>query len=96
MSIYGRNLINGSVEWLGVPRSGCDDGPPWTDNIWCPSPRWGVGGIYETLALESQPGCHYGGVDIPWRGDVPASAAYLPQNPENARATAHRVRDDLL
>ena len=27
-----------------------------------------------------QPGGRYGGVDVPWRGAVPARAEYLPQN----------------
>ena len=80
--MYGRKLVNGSVECLGVPRFLCNDGHPWTDNILVPSPRWGVGGTFETWALESQPGgCYigcYGGVDVPWRGAVPDRATYLP------------------
>ena len=43
MSIYGRISINGSVEWLIVTCFGCDDGPPWTDNIVCPGLCWGDG-----------------------------------------------------
>ena len=41
---YGHKLINGSVKWLGVPSFLRNDGPPWADNVLCPSPRWGVGG----------------------------------------------------
>ena len=87
--MYGHNLINGSFEWLGFPRFGCDDGPPWTDNILVIIPRWGVGGTVEILAGRSQPGGHYGSVDAPWCGAVPARPAYLPWSPENARATAN-------
>ena len=47
-------------------------------------------------SLGSQHGGRYGGVDIPWRGSVPARPDYLPRIPENARATARRVREDLL
>ena len=36
--MYGRKSINGSVDWLGVPTFLRNDGPPWDDNILCPSP----------------------------------------------------------
>ena len=37
------NLINGSVQWLGVPATLRNYIPPWTDNILAPSPAWGTG-----------------------------------------------------
>ena len=80
--MYGRKSINGNVEWLGVTLFLHNDEPPWTDSILVPSPRWGVGGTYEIWALESQPGGRYDGVDVLWRGAVPAREAYLPQSPE--------------
>ena len=46
MPMYGRKLINGSVDWVGVPTFLRNDGPPWDDNIWCPSPRSGLIGTY--------------------------------------------------
>ena len=39
VSIYGRKLINGSVEWLGVPAPSCDTGVTWTENILVPDSR---------------------------------------------------------
>ena len=94
--MYGRKLMNGSVKWLGVPTFFRNNGPPWADNILFPSPCWGVRGTYEILALESQPGGFYGGVYVLWCGAVPARTSYLPQSPENARATARCVCDNLL
>ena len=44
VSMCGRNSIDVSVECLGFPRFGCDDGPLWNDNILVTIPRWGVGG----------------------------------------------------
>ena len=50
VSIYGRNLINGSVEWLGIPAPSCGTGVAWTENILIPNLCWGDGGNYETRA----------------------------------------------
>ena len=88
--MYSRKSMNGSVKWLGVPSFLRNDGPPWADNILCLSLRWGVRGTFEIWYLESKPGGHYGSVDVPWRGAVPARLAYLPWSPENARATTRR------
>ena len=96
VTMYGRKLINRSVEWLSVPTFFRNDVPPWDDNILCPSPCWQVGGTHEILALGGQHGGLYGGVDVPWSEAVPARVAYLPQSPENARATARCVRDNLF
>ena len=82
--MFGRKFINGSFEWIGVPDFLREYGPPWTENILCPSPRWGVGGTVENLAWDSQPVGRYGGLDIPWRGAVPACPAYLPRSLEKA------------
>ena len=93
--MFGRKLINESVEWLGVPSFLHNYGPPWADNILCISLCWGVGGNIENWYLESQPGGRYGGVDVPWRGAVPACLAYLPRSLENARATVRRIRNNI-
>ena len=50
MSIYGRKLINGSVERLGIPAPSCGTGVALTENILVPNLRWGDGGNYETWA----------------------------------------------
>ena len=94
--MYSRKPINGSVEWLGVPSFLRNYGPHWADNILCPSPCWGIRGTYEIWALESQPGGRYSGVDVLWHEAVPARLAYFPRSPENMRATACRVCDNLL
>ena len=86
--MYGRKYINGSVEWLGVLCFGRDDELPWTENILCPNLRWGYGCNVENWAWGSQPGSHYVGVDVLWRGAIFARAAYLDGSPKNARATA--------
>ena len=80
--IYGRKYFNGRVEWIGIPCYFRDDGPPWTDNPLCPSPRWGDGGTVGAWAWGIQPGGCYGGVDVPWHGAVPTLASYLPGIPE--------------
>ena len=81
---------------MGVPEFLRDDGPPWTDNILCPSPCWGVGGTVKILSWGGQPGGYYGGFHVSWRGAVPARLAYLPWSPKNMLATACRICDDLL
>ena len=88
--------INGSFEFWGIADPLRTRGPYWIGNILCPSPRWGFRGTVENFNWGIQPGDRYGGVDIPWRGAVPARPAYLPQSPENSFNTAHRVRDDHL
>ena len=94
--MYGQKSMNGSVKWLGVPTFLRNYGPPWDDNILCPSPRWGVRGTYKIWALEIQPASCYRCVDVPWRGAVSARPDYLPRSRKNARATVRRVHDNLL
>ena len=96
MAIYGQESINGSVKWLGVPAPFCDTGVAGTENILVPSPHWGdrVGvGYWDWVA-------HSGVIirdDVPWRSALPARPDHLPRSPpENACATARRVRDALL
>ena len=38
--MFGRNSINGSVKWLGVPDFLSTYGHPWTSNILAPHPSW--------------------------------------------------------
>ena len=91
--MYVWKLINGSVEWLGVPSFLRNYGLPRADNILCPSPRWEVRGIYEIWALESQPGSRYGGADVPWRGAASKCLAYLPKIPVNTPTTVRHFYD---
>ena len=40
--MFGRNYINGSVEWLGVPDFLRNYGPHWTLNLLAPYANWGT------------------------------------------------------
>ena len=62
--MYRRKSINGSFEWLVVPRYGCNDGTPFIDNILVPIPRWKVGGTVEPWDWGSQYCSRYGTVDV--------------------------------
>ena len=42
--MFGRNSINGSVKWIGVPNFLRNDGPPWTLNILAPDANLGERG----------------------------------------------------
>ena len=96
MAIYSRKSINGSVKWLGVPAPFCDIGATWTENILVPSPRWGYGVRVEHWAWGTQHGVFIGAAVL-WSSVVPDRPFYLPIiPPENVRATASCVRDDLL
>ena len=81
VAIYGQRSINGSVKWLGVPAPFCDTGVACTDNLFFLEVCWEDRGTVETWALGNQPGVHFGGVDVPWRGTVPFRAVYLPRSP---------------
>ena len=39
--MFGRNYINGSVEWIGFPNLLRNDGPPWNLNILAPYAKLG-------------------------------------------------------
>ena len=96
MAIYSRKSINGSVKWLGVPAPFCDIGATWTENILVPSPRWGYGVRVGHWAWGTQHGVFIGAA-VPWSSVVPDRLFYLTIiPPENARATASCVCDNLL
>ena len=59
--MFGRNSINGSVEWLGVRNLLRIDGPPWNLNILTPCANWGDRGssISPNLGIGSG-GCFCG------------------------------------
>ena len=96
MAIYGQRSITDSVEWIGVPDPFFDTGVSWTDKLLVPKARWGDRVRFGYWAWGAQPGVLIGD-DVLWRSVVPARPAYLPRSPpENARATACRVRDARL
>ena len=54
--MFGRNYINGSVKWIGVPDFLKNDGPPWTLNLLAPYDSWGVRGSSTSPNLGSGSG----------------------------------------
>ena len=88
--------MNGSFEFLGIAGPFRIRRPYCIGNILCPSTPWGVGGTVENFNWGSQSGGCYGGVDVPWHGDVPPCPDYLPWSPENACATVRSIRDNIL
>ena len=96
MSIYGQRSNNGSVECFGVPIPFLNDGPSWTANLLFLSPNWGDGGTVVDWAWGIQPGNRYSRFYVLWRGAVPDREAYLPEIPDNACATVHRICDARL
>ena len=90
------NLINGSVQWLGVPATLRNYIPPWTDNILAPSPAWGTGGTATNTNWGIQPGGTYSSVAVPWISTVCAMPAYVRRSPENMRRSVCRVHENLL
>ena len=64
--MFGRNYINGSVEWLGVPNLLSNDGPPWTLNLLAPYDDWRGRGSSTSPNLGSGSGGYHDGVFINW------------------------------
>ena len=93
--MFGVNLINGSVQWLGVPAPLRTDVNPYTDNILVPSPAWGTGGTATNTNWGSQPGGTYISVAVPWSGTVRVMTAYVHRIPENMCSAALRVYHNL-
>ena len=62
--MFGRNFINGSVKWLGVPDFQMNDGPPWTLNILAPYANWWDRGSSTSPNWGSGSGGNLGGVYI--------------------------------
>ena len=63
--MFGRNSINGSVEWIGVPVFLSNYGPTWTLNILDTFANWGDRGYSTNPNWVIGSGGHYGGVFYP-------------------------------
>ena len=74
--MFGRNSINGSEDWLGVPDFHRIDGPAWTDNILALRPSWGDGGHITNPNWVSQYGGGSGNVSVPWNPPVRVLPVY--------------------
>ena len=94
--MFGKNSINGSVEWLGVPDFLRTDGPAWTANILAPHPSWLGVGSRTNPNLGSKSKGSSGGVSVPWNFPVRVLPVYHRRILENTRAAARCVFDDLL
>ena len=64
--MFGRNYINGTVEWLGIPNFPRNDGPPWTLNFLAPYANWGDRGSSTSPNWSSGSGEHSDSVFILW------------------------------
>ena len=68
--MLGRNSINGSLQWLGVPDLLSIDGPAWTTNLLAPHPSWGDGGSSTNSNWGSQSIQHSDSVSVSWNRPV--------------------------
>ena len=94
--MFGRNYINGSVEWLGVPDLLRTNGPAWTSNLLDPQTSWGYIWFTTNLNWVSQSGGAYGSFPIPWSRLICVLPVYHCSISENLRAAERRVCDDIL
>ena len=94
--MFGRKLINGIFEWMGVPEFMRTNGTPWTANILVPYSDWGHGGPSTSQNLSSGSGKYSDSVHINWN----RSASNLPISHrrvfENMRSAGSRAHDDIL
>ena len=94
--MFIRNLINGSVERLGVDSFLRNDGPPWTLNILAPYADWGGRGSSTSQNFISCFGGYSDSVFINWNRLDSVLPIYYQRIFENTRSDARRARDDLL
>ena len=94
--MFGRNLINGSFEWMCVPEFLSTNGPPWTANILAPYADWGRGGTSTRQYLISGSGGYSDSVHINWNRPYRNLPIYHRRVFENTRRTGRRTCDNLL
>ena len=94
--MFGRNSINGSVEWLGVPDFLRNNGPPWTLKLLSLYDSWGYRGSSTNPNWGGQSGEGSDSVSIPCNCPVCVLPVYHRRIFENTRSAARRIRDDLL
>ena len=97
ITVIGQISIKGSVKRLGIPSDAWGCGLPFIENIQDPTVTHGWGdedtSNQKCLVIPGEP---YSNAAVAWGSTVPDRPAYMPKNPENAHATAHRVCDDSL
>ena len=94
--MFGKNFINVSVEWFGVPDFHSINGPAWTADILAPRPSWVDVGSTTNPNWGSKYGGSSGSVSVPWNHPVRDLPVYHCRISGNMRAAAHRVRDNIL
>ena len=94
--MFGRNSINGSVKWLGVPDLLRNFWPPWTLNILAPYDNWGYRGSSTSPNWGSGSRRNYGGVSILWNRPARVFPVYHRRVFENTRSAArHALKTSL-
>ena len=84
--MFGRNYINGSVKWIGVPDFLRNYDPPWTLNLLDPHANWGERGSSASTNWDSGSGEHYDGVSITWNRPTRVLPVYHQRIFENTPA----------
>ena len=92
--IIGRILINGSVEWLGVPDFHRTGGTFWDHNLLDLCSSWGYSDTTTNQNWGSQPGGPYGSDSVLWSCPVRVMPAYVRRSTENTRATARHIHEN--
>ena len=93
--ILSKISINGSIEYLGIPKLHRTGGTIWDDN-WDPRSSWGEIGTTTNNNWVVYSGGTHGSVGVTWHVAVPDCSDYIPVSPENACTAACRVCDDHL
>ena len=93
---FGRKLINGSSEWMGIPDFLRTDGPPWTANLLDPYADWGNGGTSTSQNLSSSSGGYSDSVHLNWNRPARYLTIFHRRVFKNTRSAGRRARGDLL
>ena len=94
--MFGRNYMNGNVKWLSVTDFLSNDGPTWTLNFMAPYDIGRDRGSITNPNWVNKSWGDPGSVSIPWNCPVLVFLVYRHMILEYTRATARRVRDDIL
>ena len=94
--MFGRNSINESVEWIGVPDFLSKYGPSSTLNLLDPYDSWGDRGSSTNPNWGSSSGGHSDVVSILWNRPARVLSVYHRRIFENTRSAARCACDDIL
>ena len=94
--MFGRNYIDGSVEWVGIPDLLRNDVPPWTANILDTYHSWGYQGPSVNLDWGSGFGGNSNSISVLWSLPTRVLPIYHWRISENTHSAACRAHDDLL